>query len=223
MCGRYAQTLPPDIVHRIFGTAGPLPNAQPSWNVAPTSRSMVVRIDDDGQRRIDLMRWGLVPIWAKDVKIGVRAINARSEDAATKPMFRDALKKRRCLIPVDAFYEWKAAGDVKQPYAIGRADGTPLALAGAWERWTEPGGAEPLLSFTILTCTPNETMAAVHNRMPVILAPESWPAWLGETPATEIAGLMKPCPSEWLRVWPVSTRVNAVRNNDATLIEPIAA
>ena len=180
MCGRFASTLPPDAIRALFRTAGPAPNLAPSWNVAPTQDAMVVRRHPEtGERRLDLLRWGLIPSWTKDLKAARKPINARSETAGSSGMFKAALGARRCLIPVDAFYEWRSMPDGKQPYAIARRDDTPLAFAGVWEGWRSPDG-EVVRTFAILTTSANATMAQLHERMPVILEPDAWPTWLGE-------------------------------------------
>jgi putative SOS response-associated peptidase YedK len=203
------------------------PNFAPNWNLAPTQKHPIARFDaESGKRRLDVNRWGLLPFWAKDEKLAYSTFNARGEEVDQKPAFREAFKRgRRCLVPLDAFYEWKKldpAGKVKQPYAIARADGQLLTMAGLWETWKSPAG-EAVRTFTIITCAPNEFMAEIHDRMPVILDPAAWPAWLGETPATadELKALLAPCPSEELRKWPVDRRVGNVKNNDAQCIEPI--
>ncbi len=180
MCGRFASTLPPDAIRAMFATSGPAPNAAPNWNVAPTQDAMVVRRHPEtGERRLDLLRWGLVPGWTPDVKAARKPINARSETAGSPGMFKAALASRRCLVPADAFYEWQARADGKQPFAIARQDSTPLAFAGLWEGWRSPEG-EVLRTFTILTCAANATMRQLHERMPVVLEPDAWPVWLGE-------------------------------------------
>lgn len=168
-----------------------------------------------------MARWGLVPSWAKDPKIGFSTINARAEDAASKPAFREAMKKRRCLVPANAFYEWqRGAGKSRNPHAIALAGGEPFALAGLWERW-KPKDGPPLDTFTVLTSEPNQLMAAIHNRMPVILQPPDYDRWLNpETGASSLAELLKPFPSEQMRAWPVSARVGNVRNNDPQLLQP---
>ncbi len=220
MCGRFASLLPPDAIRALFGTAGPLPNAAPSWNVAPTQDAMVVRRHPEtGERRLDLLRWGLVPAWTKDLKAARKPINARSETAAGSAMFRPALAARRCLVPADAFYEWRTEADGKQPFAIARQDGQPLAFAGLWEGWRSPDG-ETLRSFAILTTAANATMRPLHERMPVILEPQDWPAWLGETPG-EPSDLMRPAADDVLRLWPVSRAVNNVRNHGPALLDRI--
>jgi putative SOS response-associated peptidase YedK len=178
----------------------------------------------DRQRSIDMMRWGLVPYWAKDIKVGFSNINAKAEGIESKPAFRKAFERRRCLVPVDNFYEWKKTGTSKQPYAIALADRGIMALAGLWENWHSPAG-EWVRSFAIVTTEPNELCAELHNRMPVILAPEAWPAWLGEEPADEaqLKSLLAPYPSDGMISWPVSTGVGNVKNNDPSLIELVAA
>src|SRR6266478_405973 len=159
----------------------PTPNFAPSWNVAPTDNLPIVRYDPKaGSRTLDLMRRGLVPYWAKDIKVGFSTINAMAETVDTKPVFREAFQRRRCLVPVEAYYEWKKLdAKTKQPYAFGLAGGGIMALAGLWETCKSPAG-ELVRSFTIVTTVPNELCAAVHNRMPVILPASAWPAWLGE-------------------------------------------
>ena len=220
MCGRFASLLPPHAVQALFGAAGALPNVAPSWNVAPSQDAMVVRRHpDSGERRLDLLRWGLVPGWTKDLKAARKPINARSETAAGSGMFRAALAARRCLVPADAFYEWRAQADGKQPFAIARQDGQALAFAGLWEGWRSPDG-ETLRSFAILTTAANATMRPLHERMPVILEPQDWPAWLGEVPA-EPEALLRPAADDVLRLWPVSRAVNAVRNNGPALLDRI--
>jgi putative SOS response-associated peptidase YedK len=160
----------------------PTPNIPPSWNVAPTDPHPVVRFDQRaGERRLDVMRWGLVPFWAKDIKVGFANINAKAEGIENRPAFREAFQRRRCLVPIDNFYEWKKTPMGKQPYAIMLADRRLMALAGLWETWRSPAG-ERVRSFAIITTTPNELCAELHNRMPV-LSPETWPRWLGEEPA----------------------------------------
>lgn len=203
----------------------PTPNGAPSWNVAPTDPLPVVRYDEkDRERSLEVMRWGLIPYWAKDIKIGYSTINARAEEVETKPAFREAFRQRRCLVPIDSFYEWKKTETGKQPYAIALAGGRLMALAGLWDSWRSPQG-ERMRSFTIVTTTPNELCATLHNRMPVVLKPNAWPAWLGEEPsdAPHLKALLAPYPDNDLICWPVSARVGNVKNNDPSLIDPIAA
>jgi putative SOS response-associated peptidase YedK len=193
--------------------------------VAPTDPLPVVRYDaKDNQRSLDVMRWGLIPFWAKDEKIGFSTINARAEEVDTKPAFREPFRQRRCLVPVENFYEWQKTAKGNQPYAVGLKGGGLMALAGLWDTWRSPGG-ERIRSFTIITTPPNELCAALHNRMPAVLKPDTWPLWLGEQPAElgQIKALLAPYPSEDMIAWPVSQRVGNVKNNDPSLIEPIAA
>ena len=219
MCGRFASQLPPELLRQAFAALGDVPNTPPSWNIAPTQAALVVRRHPEtGERRMDAIRWGLVPHFTKDLKACKRPINARSETIATSGMFRSALASRRCLVPADAFYEWKSLPDGKQPYAIARSDGTPLALAGLWESWRDPAG-EVLRTFTIATTAANDDMAPLHDRMPVILEPDDWPVWLGEEPG-EPMELLRPAAPGTVRLWPVSRAVNSVRNNGSYLLEP---
>jgi putative SOS response-associated peptidase YedK len=202
----------------------PTPNIAPSWNVAaPTDPLPVVRYDAKaGERSLDIMRWGLVPYWTKDIKVGFANINAMAETIDTKPAFRAAFQRRRCLVPVDNFYECKKIGKGKQPYAIALAEGSLMALAGLWENWRSPSG-EWMRSFAIITTTPNELCAELRDRMPLVLGPETWPAWLGEEPADprQLKALLVPFPSAGMTCWPVSPRVGSVKNNDPSLIEPV--
>jgi putative SOS response-associated peptidase YedK len=202
----------------------PAPNYAPSWNVAPTDKLPIVRYNTkEGHRTLDLMRWGLVPYWAKDLKIGFSTINAMAETVDTKPVFREAFARRRCLVPIEAFYEWKKLGPKeKQPYALALAGGGFMTLAGLWENWKSPGG-EWVRSFTIITTTPNELCGQIHDRMPVILPPTAWSTWLDEEVAEpeQLKALLAPYPADDMTMWPVSTRVGNVRNNDPSLIEPI--
>jgi putative SOS response-associated peptidase YedK len=200
------------------------PNFAPSWNVAPTDPLPVVRYHaKEHQRSLDIMRWGLIPYWAKDIKIGYSTFNARAEEIDAKPAFREAFRQRRCLVAFDNFYEWKKTAAGKEPYAIGLAGGRIMAMAGLWESWRSPEG-ERIRSCTIVTTTPNELCAQLHNRMPVVLKPEAWPAWLGEEPAdpAHLKALLAPNPADDMICWPVSARVSNVKNNDPSLIEPIA-
>lgn len=220
MCGRYAAFKSVDEIRRAFGTVNPLPNFEPTWNMAPTRLAPVVRLHPETHaRHLDLLRWGLVPHWAKDPKVTRQPINARSESAATSPMFRDALARRRCIVPADAFYEWQAMGGAKIPYAVARADGDPLAIAGLWEGWR--GDGEILRTFTILTTDANETLRPLHERMPVVLEKADWPVWLGEREG-DYAALLRPSAAS-LRVWRVATAVNNVRNDSAALLDEAAA
>lgn len=225
MCGRVAQHSDPAKLARRFGIAGVAPNAPPRYNGAPTDDILVVRFNpESGERLLGPLRWGLVPLWAKDLKDGAKMINARAESCTDKPAFRDAFRRRRCLVPVDAFYEWRAQADGKQPFAIALADGEPMALAGLWERWRAPHG-QIVRSFTIITTMANALVAQLHDRMPVILAPADWPAWLGEQEASEdeLKRLLRPYPADGLRMWPVGRRVNRVGQEGPDLLAAITA
>jgi len=219
MCGRYAVFLPPEAIAALFGTSGPVPNWAPTWNMAPTRDAPVVRMHPGTlERRIDLLRWGLLPHWAKVVKFGRQPVNARAESVATAQMFRDAYHHRRCLVPADVFYEWQAANGGKHPWAIARADGQTMALAGLWEGWRAPDGVV-VRTFAVITTEANDTMRPLHARMPVILEPEDWPLWLGETDA-DPAALLRPSAAE-LRCWRISSSVNHVRNDGPALLDPL--
>jgi putative SOS response-associated peptidase YedK len=224
MCGRFARRSTQEVLSDWFGISlEQMPWFVPSFNIAPQSTQPIVRTIAGGSgRECSLARWGLVPAWARDAKIGFSTINARAEDAASKPAFRVALKKRRCLVPADAFYEWqRAEGKSRNPHAIALASGEPFALAGLWESWKsreEP----PLETFTVLTTEPNELMAPIHNRMPVILEPSDYDLWLTpEDNAPIPMSLFKPFPASRMRAWPVSSRVGNVRNNDPKLLQPL--
>ena len=226
MCGRFARKSTQEVLAEWFDLdLDEMPWFAPSYNVAPQSTQPVVRLGrDTGRREMVLMRWGLVPFWAKEAKIAYSTINARAEEAASKPTYREALKRRRCLIPADAFYEWQRLdAKTKHPFAFVLASDEPYAFAGLWESWRpkEPADALPLETFTILTTDPNELMKPVHNRMPVILDPKDYDRWLSPgDPAHPPIDLLRPYPAERMRAWPVDDRVGNVRNNDADLLKP---
>jgi putative SOS response-associated peptidase YedK len=226
ICGRVPLSSDVSEIKLVFSIPPhrPTPNFAPSWNVAPTDSLPVVRYDAGiGERSSDLMRWGIVPFWAKDIKVGFSNINAKAEGIEEKPAFREAFQRRRCLVPVDNFYEWKKTAAGKQPYAIALADRRLMALAGLWATWRSPAG-ERVRSFAIITTAPNELCAELHDRMPVVLGPQAWPVWLGEEPADarQLKAVLAPYPSHGMTCWPVSRRVGSVKNNDPSLIEPIA-
>jgi putative SOS response-associated peptidase YedK len=219
MCGRFASHRPVDEIRALFGTVNAPPNTPPSWNVAPTREALVVRRHpESGARHLDLLRWGLIPHWTKDPPKTRQPINARAETLATSPLFREALARRRCLVPVDAFYEWQATERGKQPFAIARADGGMLALAGLWEGWRGPEGTA-LRTFTIVTTPANDALRRLHDRMPAVIEPAFWPLWLSEVEG-DARALLRPSAAV-LRVWPVSTRVNNVRNDGPELLAPV--
>jgi len=213
-------------VGRLFGIRGPFPNFPARYNLAPTQDGPVVRLNPETrQRQMDLLRWGLIPSWAKEAKIGNSLINARAETVATKPAFRNAFAKgRRCLVAADGFYEWKKDEDgTKQPWRITMKSGGPFAFAGLWENWKDPEG-NWVRTFTIITTGPNELMERIHNRMPVILHPDNFGHWLGEkdAPADFLLGLLEPYPAEEMTAYPVSTRVNSPKNEGPELIKILA-
>jgi putative SOS response-associated peptidase YedK len=223
MCGRVIQYRDLDSYARAVGLrkASPdLPNAPPHYNGAPSQELLVVRREPhSGERRLSLIRWGLIPHWAKDSKIAWKLINARSDTIARTPAFRDAYRERRCLIPVDGFYEWKKIGKVKQPYFIGMKSGEPFTLAGLWENWKDPATGEWTRTFTIVTTGANELVAELHDRMPVIVAADDQERWLniGE----EAPDLLRPFPADLMTMWPVSTRANSPKNDDRSLLDPV--
>ncbi len=220
MCGRYTLTTSVARLVDLFALAN-RPNLPPRYNIAPTQDVAAVRVED-GKRTLGLLRWGLVPPWAKDAKIGAPLINARAETLAEKPAFRAAFKRRRCLIVADGFYEWTASeGGGRQPYRITMKDEAPFAFAGLWEAW-QPKGAEKVLSCAIVTCEANELLRPLHDRMPAILPHSAIASWLDEeTEAEKLAAMLRPYPSEAMAFRAVSTRVNSVRNDDADCIAPL--
>jgi putative SOS response-associated peptidase YedK len=220
MCGRYASYLPPDAIARLFRTVNPLPNIEASWNVAPSQDAMVVRRHPEtGERHLGLLKWGLLPSWAKAPATAQRPINARAETVAISGMFRRAFAQRRCLVPAEAFYEWRKTGGPKVPYAFARKDRQPMAFAGLWEGFRWPSG-EVMRTFCIITTSANDVMRPIHDRMPVVLEPEDWPVWLGETTGNPSVSLHPPA-EEILQCWPISTKVNSPKNNDAMLLDPV--
>jgi len=222
MCGRYSITTAPEAMRRLFGFENTAPELQPRYNAAPTDKLPVVRLDRDGRRELAVLRWGLIPFWAKDEKIGYKSINARAESVATAPAFREAFRHRRCLVPVNGFYEWKKRPDGgKQPYYVGMRDGSPFALAGLWERWKK--GAERIESFTIITGEPNSLTAALHDRMPVILEPDHWDAWLTAKDTAAPLAMLQPFPAQLMAAYPVSPKVGNVKNDTPDLVHPLAA
>ncbi len=226
MCGRFVSATPPDQVAAYFGAEAPEALLEPSYNVAPTNDVYAV-LSDGTTRHVDAFHWGLVPRWAKDPKIGSKMINARAETLATKNAYKSAFQKRRCIIPADGFYEWqKREGErTKQPYFIHRPDGEPFAFAGLWEVWKGADGEqEPLRSCTIITTTPNEVMATIHDRMPVILPPEAWDAWLDRDnqDLEPLGKLLVPAPPALIVLRTVSTEVNNVRNDGPQLMDEAA-
>ncbi len=216
MCGRYELHTQPAALALAFGLPFP-PQMRPRYNIAPMQDVPIVRRKSTGERELVEVRWGLVPRWAKDPAIGNRMINARSETLADKPSFRMALKRHRCLLPADGFYEWKrTASGTKQPLHIGMKDASPFAFAGLFERWLSPAG-EVLDTCTIITTEANALLAPLHDRMPMIVPPVAYDRWL-DAANEDIADLLAPFPGDLMSYHPVSTRVNSVRNDDAKLI-----
>lgn len=222
MCGRYElHTRTSEIARRFDAQLiGSMQESAPRYNVAPSTAVPVVRAARHG-RVLEPMSWGLVPSWCKDLS-GQKPINARVETVFDKPMFRSGIRRRRCLIPADGFYEWKPSGTRKQPYWIGMADNALFAFGGIWEYWAKEG-ADPLISCAIVVGEANGFICAIHDRMPVIVAPEDYARWLD--PALEareaIEMMMRPYRADLMRAYPVSTRVNDVRNDDAALLDPV--
>ena len=227
MCGRFVSSSSSDEIASYFGADEVSESVlEPNFNVTPT-RDVYAVLETGSVRRVEPLHWGLVPFWAKDVKIGNRMINARAETVAEKNSYRVAFRKRRCIIPADGFYEWtKIKGqDKKQPYFIHRDDDEPIAFAGLWEVWKGPDrdSEEELHSCTILTTEANDTMAEIHHRMPVILPPGEWATWLDpdQDDLDTLGQLLVPAPNELLTMHPVSTEVNNARNRGEHLIEPV--
>lgn len=214
MCGRFAFYSPAEATAALFGVNG-APPVEPRFNIAPTQYVAAVRDGSDKQRELVMLRWGLVPFWAKDPAIGNRMINARAETVAEKPAYRAAYRHRRCLVLADGFYEWHRAGDTKVPWFISLASDEPFALAALWEQWHDKESGDALQTTTLLTTGANDFMAPLHHRMPVILDPESADTWL--------AGgdwLLETWTAPALRAWPVDRRVNNARNEGDDLVEP---
>lgn len=223
MCGRYTLRASPAELAEIFSLLRE-PDLRPRYNIAPGQTVAAIRFDPDrSPHELVLLKWGLVPSWAKDPKIGYRTINARGDTVAVKPSFRAAFKRRRCLIPADGFYEWKKLNEKhKQPYYITRRDERPFAFAGLYEHWAAPDGA-PLDTCTIITTDANAPMARLHDRMPVILADADFDAWLDPSrqDAGELQALLRPAPDDLLKFTPVSTLVNNPRNETPDCIVPM--
>lgn len=230
MCGRYVSSSQPDEIARYFGAemSEALVEEHPTanFNVAPTAQVFMV-YDTGDLRRLDTARWGLVPHWAKDLSIGAKMINARADTLATKNAFKRAFQRKRCIIPADGFYEWKVVPGQKkkQPMFIHRADGDRFAFAGLWELWRNPDAPddEPVRTCTIITGEPNEAVAPIHDRMPVMLPPDAWSTWLDrDNHDLDMLGkLLVPAPASIIAVHPVSTAVNNVRNREPSLIDPV--
>jgi len=223
MCGRYRLSRRKQIVEEYFDAVSSEEDWAPRYNIAPTQPIPVIRQSPkEPVRELSIIRWGLIPSWAKDSSVAAKMINARSETASTKPAFRDALKSRRCLIPADGFYEWRRTGKAKQPYCFEVNQGQLFALAGLWDRWKDPNG-NWIKSCSILTTTPNAVTSAVHDRMPVILDPDSYDLWLdpGMQNVAAVSELLTPYDACLMRCYPVSNRVNHVGNDDEECSRPV--
>jgi len=215
MCGRYTLKAKPEELIKIFGL-DECADLKPRYNIPPGTDIAAIRQSPEGKRVLHTLRWGLVPHWAKDPSIGNKLNNARGETVAEKPSFRDAFKRRRCLIPADGFYEWKAEGKVKQPYYISLPE--TFAMGGLLESWKSAEG-EILRTCCVITTGPNTVMAPIHDRMPVIIAPEDWQRWLSG-PAEDIQELIRPYAPEAMQAWPVDRRVSRTVEEDSGLIAP---
>ena len=223
MCGRFAFFSAAEAVSGLFGIDLPDVGVAPQYNIAPTDLAAVIRDGEEG-RALAMMRWGLLPFWAKDRRMAARMINARAETVAEKPAYRDAFRKSRCIVPADGYYEWVAEAGGKQPHYISDARGVPLGLAGLWSAWRDPDAGEPIETFTILTTAATGSIADLHHRMPVMLddvSAEHWLAGDGDNPPVLrdilVAGAALP-----LRSWPVSKTVNNARNDGPQLIDSSA-
>ncbi len=219
MCGRFAFYSPSEAAAALFGVSGSIP-VEPRYNIAPTQYIAAVRNGEDNERELVMLRWGLVPSWAKDPSIGNRMINARAETVAEKPSFRAAYRRRRCIVLADGFYEWRRAGDIKTPYFISLASGKPFALGGLWESWHDRESDDTIQTTALITTAANDFMRPLHHRMPMILETDAANDWLGgDNAMLETATEKKPP----LRAWPVDRRVNNARNQGEELIEPDGA
>jgi len=223
MCGRYRLSRRKELIEEYFDATPWDDDWSPRYNIAPTQAVPVIRQNPkEPVRELSLMKWGLIPHWSKDFSGAAGMINARSETASTKPAFRDSLKFRRCLIPADGFYEWKRTATSKQPYCFEVNEGELFAFAGLWDGWKDPNG-NWIRTCSILTTTPNSVTSAVHDRMPVILDPDSYDLWLdpGMNDAQVLSELLKPYDARLMRCFPVSTRINSVANDDEQCSLPV--
>lgn len=223
MCGRFTQQRPASELAEIFGAEPLVDDPGGHFNVAPTDEALVV-VQRDERRAITAYRWGLIPHWATEAKIGSSMFNARAETLASSPAFSRAFERRRCLVPVDSFYEWKREGTIRQPYRVARSDGRPLVLAGLWAGWHDPLTDAVRRTFSIVTCLPNRALSDLHDRMPVILPDDAWSRWIDPAPADrgELLGLLEPNDGVDLEVYPVRRLVNDVRQDGPELIVPLA-
>lgn len=218
MCGRYVLKTPAKVLASHFGLDEAV-EIVPRYNISPGTDIPVIRCSPEGKRVMHRLHWGLVPHWARDPAIGSKLSNARGETVAEKPSFREAFKRRRCLVPADGFYEWKAEGRIRQPYYFSMKSGEPFALGGVWESWRGPDG-DILRTCCLITTGPNEIMLPVHDRMPVIVEPENYEAWLTEDPVDALA-LVKPLAADTMQTWEVGRRVNRSGEEGADLVSPV--
>lgn len=224
MCGRIIQSSGPVRYAMVDGLDvrdSRLSNYPRRWNGAPSQEFLVIRRNHaTGERSLDLLKWGLIPYWCEDPKGGRKPINAKSETVARLPTFREAYRKRRCILPVDGFYEWKATKHGKQPYAIAIKDRSPFGIAALWENWRDPSSREWVRTFVLLTTPATQLIAPIHDRMPAILNPADYEQWLGLEPDPH--ELLAPFPSDLLTMWPISKRVNSPDNDDEQLLDEIS-
>jgi len=223
MCGRFALNENPQKFAEHFQLSGEV-ELTSSWNIAPSFRIHTITDDQDGDRHLNQMHWGLIPSWAKDAAIGHKLVNARGETVAEKPSFRNAFKYHRCIIPASGFYEWKSDKGVKFPWYVSLKSGNPMAFAGLWETW-HPEDGDPVESCCIITIAANSLMEPIHDRMPVILEPDDWRTWLArkEHSADQLLPLIRSHDAESMQAWPVSRELNRVGlRDDAGLVKPIA-
>ena len=224
MCGRFAQQHPASELAELFAAEPLVDDAGARFNLAPTDPALVV-VQRDDRRAVVSYRWGLVPHWATSAGNAARTINARAETVAVSPTFRESFRRRRCIVPADAFYEWRRDGGVRQPFVIRRRDGLPLAFAGLWAGWRDPLSGEVRRTFAIVTAGASAVVAPVHDRMPVILPPGAWATWLDPTLVDpgELHGMLVPVDPDTLEVYPVRRLVNSIRNDGPELLEPLTA
>jgi putative SOS response-associated peptidase YedK len=225
MCGRVVQSSSPlryAFVDGMNVRDSRVSNYPPRWNAAPSQELLVIRRNHQtGQVSLDPLRWGLIPSWCKDPAGGRKPINAKAETLGNLPSFREAYRKRRCIVPVDSFYEWKAIKGqrAKQPYAIAMRDGAPFGIAGIWENWKSPSTGEWIRTFAVITTDANDLVGEIHDRMPAILAPPDCVRWLSEEP--DPRDLLKPFLPDVMRIWPISSRVNKAENDDPSILDPV--
>lgn len=218
MCGRYSFAIDDELIKERFGVSVRSAIYKARYNCAPSQELAV--ISNDHPDEVQFFRWGLIPFWAKDVSIGNKLINAKAETITEKPSFKNAFRKRRCLVPADGFYEWKK-NPAKTPYRITLNSGAPFAMAGIWERWND-GEGELIHSFSIITTKPNELMAPIHDRMPAILLPEDEKRWLYDSSETILLELLKPYPPDQMKAFPVSKMVNSPKNDTPEVTLPVS-